>query len=78
MDQLMVQVFDGSLKKVHQEEEKDELDVKLGIDDFYDEVPQEDQRAKRGKERIQQINEDFLKFKEKMEEKKRAIEMRKA
>lgn len=51
--------------------------MQLGIQDFYDEVPQEDQRYKMGKERIKEINEDFHKFKEKMEEKKRSIEIKK-
>ena len=51
---------------MHEDQSGDELDVQLGINDFYDEVPPEDERAKKGKERIQQINQDFHKFKAQM------------
>lgn len=51
--------------------------MKLSVDDFYDEMPSEDLRAQKGRERVKQINEDFHRFKEKMDEKKRVIEMKK-
>ena len=78
MGELFCQVIDGELKKVHDDEENSELDVKLDVEDFYDQMPSEDLRAQKGRERVKQINEDFHRFKEQMEEKKRAIEMKKA
>jgi hypothetical protein len=51
--------------------------VQLGLSDFYDKIPDEDERAERGKERIKEINEDFKRFKELVEEKKRYIENKK-
>ena len=47
--------------------------MQLGVEDFYDEMPQEDERTRKGFEKVKQINEDFHKFKEKMEMKKRMI-----
>ena len=78
MGELFCEVIDGELKKVHDDEENSELDVKLDVEDFYDQMPSEDLRAQKGRERVKQINEDFHRFKEQMEEKKRAIEMKKA
>jgi hypothetical protein len=53
------------------------LEVQLHVGQFYDEIPQQDMRAERGKERVKQINQEFRAFKEIMEEKKRRIEERK-
>lgn len=36
-------------------------------------IPDQDERAKRGKQKIKEINEDFKRYKEEMEEKKRLI-----
>jgi hypothetical protein len=54
------------------------LQVQLGVKDFYDELPPEDERARKGVEKVKEINEDYIRFKEKMEEKRRAIENKKA
>ena len=76
MDDVFGEIVTGKLKK-QREEETGTLEVQLGLQDFYDSIPSEDERVKKGKQRVQLINQDFLRFKEIMEQKKKLIERKK-
>ena len=51
--------------------------MQLGVRQFYDRLPNQEEMVKKGKEKIKLINEDFRRHKEEMEEKRRLIESRK-
>lgn len=67
MEDVMAEIVVGQLKK-GQEQERDELEIGLGVTEFYDELPEKDERTDRCKDKVKKINEDFRSFKQKMDQ----------
>lgn len=76
MSEVMQEIVESKLTK-DKEELGDGLDVQLDVREIYERIDM-NVNADRGKEKVKEINEDFKKFKEKMDEIKRFQEMRKA
>lgn len=71
----MGEIAAGRIGKAKGEEERESLEVQVDVRDIFEGMAEG--RSEGGKERIRQINEDFRRFKERMEEIKRAQEARK-
>lgn len=52
--------------------------MQLGLQQFYPELPNEDPRGQISKDKVKQINEDFLQFKNAIEQRRKYIESKKA
>lgn len=70
MTEVMSEIMSNKLVKL-KEEETDTLEVQLDVKDIYDILPQGNPNSERGKLKVKQINQDFKRFKEKMDEIKR-------
>lgn len=73
----MQEIVESKLTKDKEEEVDDGLDVQLDVREIYEKIDM-NVNADRGKAKVKEINEDFKKFKEKMDEIKRFQEMKKA
>ncbi len=67
MNELLQEIMGNKITKVKQEE-KDRLEVQLDVREIYEILPNSNTRSDRGAVKVKEINEDFKRFKEKMEE----------
>ena len=45
MAELIIEITDGEIKKMNEEENYGQLSVQLGVEDFYDKIPENDNRT---------------------------------